>query len=259
MIDPSLVQRIHRDHFINLSFTSIRWHFLVNCFGASTWHRAAFLSVDKDAHNCLEALRVPSEVKSFIDRSLLKIQEDVPSLVSFSRSVVDQNSWERSADPTLVPTGSSLIGRPQAVEVSMFALVRSFVGHVSMSSLVGTNFLEVHPRFLEDLWGFESKWQYMLLGVPRWLPIPGLPKAYIARRNLLHNINSFHRALERDATCETPEQGWSDLEDVSTTFRARSAVWRDHQSPTKLRAAADLSLLWAYVFSNTFYYHEDAC
>lgn len=252
MIDQNLLQRILHDHVTSLSFKSIRWYLLVNIFGASRWHRGAFSAADKDAHGCLTVLEKTSEVRVLIHRLVSKIQEEAPTLVSSSRSLVDESPWERSANAKVASGDTSATGEPQAVEVDMFALIRNFVGHLSTSSLVGAGFLEMHPNFLEDLWQFDSKWQYMLLGLPRWLPIPGLPKAYIARRNLHNTITSFHKAVDRNAAGETLEYGWNELEDASALFGDRSTVWRAHKSPTDVKASADLSLLWALVFRNIF-------
>ena len=174
-----------------------------------------------------------------------KTQEEAPGLVSSSQSIVDQNPWERSANPEIAHGDTRLKGKPQAVEADMFALVRNFVGYVTTSSLAGTNFQEVQPHFLENLWSLEIKWRYMLLGLPRWLPIPGLPKAYIARRELYHNISSFHRAMNNYAAGEALESGWSDLEDASALLKSRNAVWTAHRTPANVKASADLSLLWA--------------
>ena len=245
IIDQNLIQRIFHDHAASLSIASVRWYLLVNAFGASRWRQQAFLAAEEDAHGCLKNFEKDSEISTSIQMFIEKIQEEAPNLVSHSESMVDENPWERAANPATTPGNRSPKGKPQTVEVDMFALVRNFVGHVTIPSLVGTAFLEVHPKFVEKLWSFESKWRYMLLGLPRWLPAPGLPKAYIARRELCYTMTSFHRAMDSNAAGETLEQGWNDLDDVTSLFKDRSAVWTAHKTPADLKASADLSLLWA--------------
>lgn len=65
------------------------------------------------------------------------IEERTPSLVSFAGSVVDQTVWERAARLEVVP------GSVPTVEVSLFPLVRNFVGDLACEVLMGRNFLEV--------------------------------------------------------------------------------------------------------------------
>lgn len=243
-----MLKEIFRSHAASLSYSSIRWYLLVNVFGANKSHHAAFLAVDEDAYGCLETLKKSPKLHALIHKMASKTQEEAPGLVSSSQSIVDQNFWERFANPEIAHENTRPKGKSQAVEVDMFALVRHFVGYVTTSSLAGSNILEVQPRILEQLWNLESKWRYMLLGLPRWLPIPGLPKAYIARRELHHTISSFHESMNNYAAGEALDSAWSDLEDASALFKDRNAVWRAHRTPADVKASADLSLLWAYVF-----------
>ena len=206
------------------------------------------MAVDQDAYGCLETLKKSPELHTLIQKLASKTQEEAPGLVSSSQSIVDQNFWERFASPEIAHENTRQKGKPQAVEVDMFALVRHFVGYVTTSSLAGSNILENQPLFLEQLWTLESKWRYMLLGLPRWLPIPGLPKAYIARRELHRTVSSFHNAMNKYDAGAALDSGWGDIEDASTFFTDRNTVWRAHRTPADVKTSADLSLLWAYVF-----------
>ena len=175
----------------------------------------------------------------------MNVEENGPNLVSSSESVVDENPWERLSNPRITSGKRGLEGERVFVEVDMFALVRNFVGHMTIRSLMGADFLEHQPKFLEMLWNFDNGWQYMLLGLPRWLPIPCLPKAYIARRKLAYFMTSFHRAVDGYTTAKTPTQGGNNLDEASQLFKDRSAIWRAHKTAENVRASADLSLLWA--------------
>lgn len=151
------------------------------------------------------------------------IQEHGPNLVSFSDSIVDQNTWERAAAP--INLTDSITGDASSVEVNLFALIRNFVGNVALPSLVGTEFLENHPETLEDIQDLEEGFKYLVLGLPRWLPIPSLTKAHIARRRLLDAIRSLHRALDHIAVGNEPNQPWRDLSDVGAILKGRHAIW----------------------------------
>ena len=151
------------------------------------------------------------------------IQEHGPNLVSFSGSIVDQNPWERAAT-AIVQTGS-IAGDASSVEVSLFALIRTFVGNVVLPSLVGREFLEIYPEVLNDIQDLEGGFKYLVLGLPRWLPIPSLTKAHIARRRLLDAIDSLHEALDQLVAGLDPNMPWRDLSDVGAMLKGRHAIW----------------------------------
>ena len=193
-----------------------------------------------------DSLMKPSRSSGFVRQIASMIEERAPNLVSFSESMIDQSAWERPADPRVV--GSSL-DRPASlvVEVGLFSLIENFTGHIAMSALAGTEFLEVYPSALDDMWSFDAGSTYLSLGLPRWLGIPSLTRAHIARRKLLMNVKSFQQALDSVTAGAEPEQPWRELADVSDLLLERNAVWRKHGTSLAVRAPSDLSLLWAYV------------
>ena len=151
------------------------------------------------------------------------IQEQGPNLVSFSDSIVDQNPWERTATP--INHTDSLTGDASSIEINLFALIRTFVGNVALPSVVGREFLENYPDFFKDIQDLEEGFKYLIPGLPRWLPIPSLTKAHIARRRLLDAIRSLHRALDYVAASNEPNQPWRDLDDVGAILKERHAIW----------------------------------
>lgn len=199
----------------------MRWSLLVNAFGANKRHKAEHSRAHGDAHACLLGLlHGPSDL---LRATVREIQEQAPNLISFSDSIVDQSPWERAAIP-IIHTGN-ITGDASTVEVNLFALIRTFVGSVALPSLVGREFLENFPYILEDIHDLEEGFKYLVLGLPRWLPIPSLTKAHIARRRLLDAIDSLHRALDQAAADNEPNKPWRDLSDVGAILKGRHTVW----------------------------------
>lgn len=127
----------------------MRWSLLVNVFGASKEHDKEHSRAHADAHALLDQLLLgPSEMVRTIVRG---IAEQGPNLVSFSESIVDQNPWERAATPVIHHDTGSITGDASSVEISLFALIRGFVGNVTLPSLVGREFLEYYPETLDDI------------------------------------------------------------------------------------------------------------
>lgn len=178
------------------------------------------------------------------------INANIPSLLSFSDSVVDQNLWERDGYLLMNVDRQSGNQESLAVEASLFPLIRNFVGHVSVSSMMGAEFLEHYPNTLNILWDFDDGFKYMILGLPRWFPILSLPKAHIARLNLLNAFGTFHRALDQVTAGGHAEVPWRDMNDVSALMRDRSAVWQAHGLGTEVRGPCDLALIWQSVLNS---------
>lgn len=163
------------------------------------------------------------------------IQGHTPELVSFSTSIVDQNIWERTASPII---------HTSAVEINLFTLIKNFVGHVSLPSLVGTDFLEAYPTTLDDLWDLDGGFKWLILGVNRLLGIPSLTRAHIARRRLLHALHTFHAALDRVHAGHEPDEPFRQLSDVGRLLETSRWLWRSN-SLRDVDGLYDLSLLWA--------------
>ncbi len=173
----------------------------VNVFGASKSGEQAYATVHQQAHACLAE---DGGLENFASAVVSRIQDSVPDLVSFSESMVGQYPWERMANPTH-PLVDHKEEMPTAVEVDLFALVSNFVGLIILNALLGTDFVELYPSALSDLQELDKAFHCMALGFPRWLPFSGLAKAHMARQRLLVAIDAFHRALDKEAVGERPD------------------------------------------------------
>ena len=95
----------------------------------------AFDNVSKQLHGMM---REPF-LSNAIAVTVRRIEERTPNLVSFAGSVVDQTAWERAANLDIVP------GAVPTAEVSLFLLVRNFVGDLASEVLMGRDFMDVRP------------------------------------------------------------------------------------------------------------------
>ena len=97
-------------------------------------HKEEHLRAHIDVPICLLDQLLPSPSRVLL-ATACRLQEQCPNLVSCSGSIVDQISWERVANP-IIHTGSISGDASSVVEVSLFALIGSFVGNVTLPSLV---------------------------------------------------------------------------------------------------------------------------
>ncbi len=239
---PPMIETLFKKTSSVVDDESFRWYSLTNAFGADWREKQAYL----DAHR-KSNVSLSDSLRRDLETTIKAVEEHVPNFVSFSESVVDQNPWERtSCVPTSLKAGVGSAGSP-SVEVSLFSLVQNFVGHLTTTSLTGSEFLEHYPSVLNDLWDFDNGFKYLILGFPRWFPISSLTKAHLARQTLKNGINAFHKALDR--TVAGDESGFpsTDMCDVSAVMKERSAVWRAHGLPPGVKGACDLEFLWKSV------------
>lgn len=237
---PRLVDALFQNPSTHVNTVPSNWLFLTRVFGANEKGKKSYLRSRDEAHTHTINDRSRSLLLS---SAVMRMQEHVPNLVSFASSIVDQSFWERSGFPTGISEASASNGSPNAVEVNLFSLVRNFVGYVTVSSLMGSELMDLYPSVLEDIWNLNSGFKYLLLGVPRWVPIPSLTRAHKARFNLLVGMKAFHQALDLLATGSEPGLPWRDMSDVSEFMKGKNSIWQFCGAPPDLKASCDLSHL----------------
>ena len=126
---PSLIKSVFQQRPPVLDSEAIHWNVIVNVFGGDRRSKedyyAAYKDLDAAVRNNL--LSDPS-LSNAVDTTIKAMQEQTPNLVSFCQSPVDQNLWERTSYPVIWADGDAAVGGPTAVEVSLFPLIRNFVG-----------------------------------------------------------------------------------------------------------------------------------
>ncbi|KAI9824834.1 MAG: hypothetical protein M1826_007256 [Phylliscum demangeonii] len=240
---PALIKGLFQQRSSHFDFASVVWYILHHVFGARSRDKRLYHACMGDLHQALTStlLRGP-HLTAMLASAVGRMEEHIPRLISFSASFVDQDPWERASQTEVV---SGL-----AVETSLCALVRNFMGHLSTPTMFGHAFLGLYPEALEDLWRLDAGFMWLALGVPRWIPIRASTAAHLARARLLTAVTAFHVALDQASAMPTHTHGpnqslWGDMDEISETMKRRDRVWRAHGAAPASRAAADVSLLWA--------------
>lgn len=164
------------------------------------------------------------------------VQDRIYNLVSFSRSWVDQSNWERVANVSVDPSGTS-------AEASFFPLMRYFVGDIACGILMGQDFMANNPDILLDLFTFDFKFNQLFAGFPHWFP--GMAPAYQARSRLLQAVREHQEALYAVWEDRDPGPRWNDLSDVSNVMQERARAWRSMHADPDDFSTGDTSILWA--------------
>ena len=228
----------------------IIWNLLCKIFGADDQNRVGCA----EAYKLLESsinynfLREEPIVKA-IQTTVHKLEQHGPTMLSFSLDLMDLNPWEKSGYPRLQKVQISAESL-EVVEVSLFPLIRDFVGHVTVPTLMGAKFMEHHPTFLADMWDLDEAFNFLVIGIPTWLPVPLVRKSNRARTRLRYALSEFHMALDA-AAGELSEVSWGDMNDVSAVMKERGQIYRNYKFASSDRGPLELGLLWAWVTANS--------
>ncbi len=183
-------------------------------------------------------------------------EERTHNLISFSSSWVDQSIWERVANVTVDPTGTT-------ATASLFPLIRHFVGDIACGLLMGQDFMTNNPTVLPDLFTFDASFHKLLAGFPRWFP--GMAPAYNARSRIVRAVRDHQEALYAVWDDRDPGSAWNDLSDVSKVMQDRAREWRNMSANPDTYSTCDLAVLWAMnvnanqiIFWVIWYIYSDA-
>ncbi|KAJ5169064.1 uncharacterized protein N7482_004658 [Penicillium canariense] len=167
------------------------------------------------------------------------VQRNTPGLVTFSRSPVDQFTWERESHVSMSEENQS------TCEANLFSLVRSFVGQNMSTLLMGETFVENFPTFLSDLWTLDNNFVPLFIGLRRWVPTtPNISAGFPARSRLLHIMSVFYRAFGAWDDGIDPGFELRELDDVSDLVKQRMRIFRKMELSPGASAAGNLSLYW---------------
>ena len=236
---PSLIDATFNVDHASLNSTKPSWALLHKVFGADGRGKDGYVHMytDKTVPRA-NALLESGGIRIDIIQPLLRaIEQHAPNLLSFAERPIDQNAWEQNVNPVF--HDSSL------VEISFFELISRFVAHVSLPALIGREFLEIYPTTVEDLWDLNGGFKWLRWGFSRLWGIPSLTRAHIARRRLLTALQSFHMAVDVVSNGDDAKEPWREIGDLSEVIKERRKIWNKFQISPGVRAACDLSLLWA--------------
>ena len=225
-----------------MGFTSIKWKISNKAFGIPSEYKEAFTTASKDLDRCIvEYLLQEPHVSDISRAAITNARDSVGKLITTSFNPdAGPGPWERYASCKL------RISRDldSTFEVSLFPLLTSFMGHMTLPIIFGKAFVANSPNVVEDIDLLDDSFSSMIIGLPRWLPIPSLKRAYEARDRLQHDLACLYSSLDKTALGLDPGPDWRDLSDVSQLVKDFDAIWMNVGLSVPARAAAGLGILW---------------
>ena len=241
MYTPGLATALLNQKTSNADARDVSTRMIQTVFGYPSNEIDIYNKAIADIMDCYKYLLSEPSLGGMVERTAKKIKENVLNLVSLAPSLVDQTQWERSSS---VHVKTNKAGE-QVVEANMLPMIRDFCAHTANPTIMGSNFLTKFPDFFEDIWTLDRGFLPLAAGLPRWVPIPALTRAHIARKNAVDTMCVFHEAMEKEANGQDPGPDWRNLDDVGTLIKARMVVYRQYGFSIRGRAAIEHSLMWA--------------
>lgn len=241
---PGLTTALIHTKLENATFEETSETFLQRVFGFPTKSMTKWYAARDELMACYKTLLSEPSLGHMVDKTATKARENIVNLVSFAGSPVDEMPWERNGDIRITTNAAG----EEVVEASLLPLIRDFCAHTAIPTLMGSEFLVNFPDFPTSLWTLDAGFILLATGLPRWLPIPLLTRAHIAKKRNLDWITQFEKALEKQANGQDPGTEWRNIGeegDVGSLVMARLEVYRKHNWTCPERAAIELSLLWA--------------
>ncbi|KAF2142905.1 uncharacterized protein K452DRAFT_357963 [Aplosporella prunicola CBS 121167] len=179
-------------------------------------------------------------IEELIPKVLGAMKENIPSMMTFMTSLVDQTPWERAAETQAVEGA----GNRMFAMTNLLVLIRELAGNMITPALTGAGLVEDYPGLHADLQQFEDYFYLMASGIPRWVPIPGIPSGTIARKRLLDQLAALGRAYNQ-VSQGADTSYYRHLSDFPTMFAVAQETLANGDASTQARASAHLSILWA--------------
>lgn len=151
--------------------------------------------------------------------------------------------WQKRADV--------VVNEQNEYKASFFPLIRHFVADMVLPSLYGTAFMKNYPDIANDLFNFDANFHLFLMGLPTWMPVPGLRESAAARDRVKGAMADFHNILIAASRGEpgigSTDGRWDNLDDVSSVIKSRVHLWEEAVGGLSNKEACTAShafLLW---------------
>lgn len=228
-----------------IDFRSLKWRMHQSVFGIPSKYHEAYMAASEELNAwVVKCLMHQPCLGDIVQATIANTQRDIRNLVTLTEvgKEVKLATWERHTSPRKV-TGSE--EGPVSCEVSLFPLLTTFLGSMTLPVMMGKAFVAQSPTALEDIHVLDDGIALLALGLPRWLPITSLRNAYDARDRLHKSLAQLYSSLDMVAEGQDPGQPWTDLSDVSPFIKGYDRLWKKAGFSVPARAAATLSMPWA--------------
>ena len=238
---PGLASALLNQKSSNADAEEVQKRIMTGVFGFPANEMDKYDAAFPELMACYKHLLTEPSLGDMVAQTARRTQDNIKDLVTGNDSIVDQTPWERTSRVRITTDRSG----EDVVEASLLSLIRNFAAYTASPILMGSDFLANNPHFFDDVWTLDRGFLLLAVGLPRWVPVPAVTRAHIARKRLLEQLTVFHEAVEKEANGQDPGPRWSSLDDVGALVKARVQVYRKYGWSMQARAAIESSLMWA--------------
>lgn len=140
------------------------------------------------------------------------LEQNTPNFVTGTKSLVDQEMWERGAAVEASDEYSDICF------ANLQVLVRDFSSHIILTALLGTAFVQANDDFVANFGKFSREYHRFMTGWPYWI-MPGLGPPAGAREKCLRALEEFVQEVQdADENKAGKSAAYDDLSDVNHTI-----------------------------------------
>ena len=247
---PALIRNFSQLRLSVVDYTSIKWAIFNGTFGVPTEYRDIYIAASDELDACVAKHLLQEPYMSKMSRSVISNTDaHLRNLVTWKASpeTKENNGVGLDSTPELAPwerqkSANRIERQYPSIEISLFPLLTSFLGHMTLPVLMGNAYVANSPNTLEDIDILDDSFLGLAAKLPRWFPL--VRKAYDARGRLHKGLASFYEALDSEAAGQhTTFPG--DLSDVSDLIRSYDGIWKRIGFSIHARAAVGISMPWA--------------
>ncbi|KAK6606964.1 hypothetical protein H4I95_04613 [Botrytis cinerea] len=245
--NPNLVKAVLQKKESDVAFKTVALGLSAKVFGLPKKAEKVYVDNWEEYTSVFTYLMKEPHLSSMLDKTLRNLEGLIPQMVSFMDSEIDQHPWEKWANAEYISNNE--------MEVDLMALVRDILGHASVPSLFGREFLDNNPHVLHDIYEMDRGMMYFIMGLPWFTPWPAVARAYYSRSQIQQSMTKFQEALDATVDGKQVDSSYGDLDDVSEFILKRHELFRKHGLKPDERG--DISVIWALIVNSTLivYWH----
>ncbi|KAM0138555.1 hypothetical protein ACHAP3_003419 [Botrytis cinerea] len=261
--NPNLVKAVLQKKESDVEFKTVALGLSTKFFGLPKKAEKVYVDNWEEYTSVFTYLMKEPHLSSMLDKTLRNLEGLIPQMVSFMDSEIDQHPWEKWANAEYISNNE--------MEVDLMALVRDILGHASVPSLFGREFLDNNPHVLHDIYEMDRGMMYFIMGLPWFTPWPAVARAYYSRSQIQQSMTKFQEALDATVDGKQVDSSYGDLDDVSEFILKRHELFRSKiakefnlmatdimvEHGLKPDERGDISVIWALIVNSTLivYWH----
>ncbi|KAM0152409.1 hypothetical protein ACHAQE_008102 [Botrytis cinerea] len=261
--NPNLVKAVLQKKESDVAFKTVALGLSTKFFGLPKKAEKVYVDNWEEYTSVFTYLMKEPHLSSMLDKTLRNLEGLIPQMVSFMDSEIDQHPWEKWANAEYISNNE--------MEVDLMALVRDILGHASVPSLFGREFLDNNPHVLHDIYEMDRGMMYFIMGLPWFTPWPAVARAYYSRSQIQQSMTKFQEALDATVDGKQVDSSYGDLDDVSEFILKRHELFRSKiakefnlmatdimvEHGLKPDERGDISVIWALIVNSTLivYWH----